>query len=159
MRRVWLSVCVFMSTAPPLQAANYTLLATPQTVEWGYYSSAAKHALTVHSGDTVRIQSLSTCGSRKEMMSHGVKAQDIPPYTDPIDKEEPKDTGGGHILTGPVAIAEAEPGDVLEVQILKVDIDVDFACNVFGLGFGFLQMEYPYTRYKIIPLHRQKKIG
>src|SRR5882762_9180318 len=116
MRRVLLPVCVFMSTAPSLQAAEYTLLATPQTVEWGYYSSAAKPALTVHSGDTVRIQSLSTCGSRKEMMSHGIKAQDIPPYTDPIDKEEPKDTGGGHILTGPVAIFEAEPGDVLEVQ-------------------------------------------
>src|ERR1700722_485114 len=159
MRRVLLPVCLLMSAAPSLQAADYTLLATPQTVEWGYYSSEAKPALTVHSGDTVRIQSLSTCGSRKEMMSHGVKAQDIPPYTDPIDKEEPKDTGGGHILTGPVAIAEAEPGDVLEVQILKVDIDVDFACNVFGLGSGFLPMEYPYNRYKVIPLDRKRMIG
>jgi acetamidase/formamidase len=159
MRQVLIPVCVLMSTAPSLQAADYTLLATPQTVEWGYYSSEAKPALTVHSGDTVRIQSLSTCGSRKEMMSHGVKAQDIPAYTDPIDKEEPKDTGGGHILTGPVAIAEAEPGDVLEVQILKVDIDVDFACNSFGLGYGFLPMEYPYDRYKVIPLDRKRMIG
>ena len=30
-----------------------TLLATPQTVVWGNYNSAAKPALTVHSGDTV----------------------------------------------------------------------------------------------------------
>ena len=158
MRQVLLPICLCMSAAP-LQAADYTLLATPQTVEWGYYSSEAEPALTVHSGDTVRIQSVSTCGSRKEMMSHGIKAQDIPAYTDPIDKEEPKDTGGGHILTGPVAIAEAEPGDVLEVQILKVDIDVDFACNVFGLGTGFLPMEYPYNRYKVIPLDRKRMIG
>ena len=57
MRRVLLSVCVFMSTAPPLQAADYTLLATPQTVEWGYYSSAAKPALTVHSGDPFEVLS------------------------------------------------------------------------------------------------------
>jgi acetamidase/formamidase len=71
-----------------------------------------------------------------------------------------KDIGpGGHILTGPVAISEAEPGDVLEVQILKVDIDVDFACNAFGLGRGFLPMEYPYSRFKIIPLDRKKMIA
>jgi acetamidase/formamidase len=159
MRRVLLSVCLSISVTPALQAADYTLLATPRTVEWGYYDSAAKPALTVHSGDTVRIQSLSTCGSRKEMMSHGVKAEEIPPYTDPIDQAEPKDTGGGHILTGPVAIAEAEPGDVLEVQILKVDIDVDFACNTFALGYGFLPMEYPYERTKIIPLDRKRMIG
>jgi acetamidase/formamidase len=66
---------------------------------------------------------------------------------------------GGHILTGPIAIWEAEPGDVLEAQILKVDIDVDFACNGFFLGYGFLPMEYPYTHSKIIPLDRKRMIG
>jgi acetamidase/formamidase len=145
--------------APPLLAADYTLLATPETVAWGYYSGQAKPVLTVHSGDTVRMQTLSTCGSPETMVSRGVKPADIPPYTDPIYKEV-KDIGpGGHILTGPVAIDEAEPGDVLEVQILKVDIDVDFACNAFGLGRGFLPMEYPYSRFKIIPLDRKRMIG
>jgi acetamidase/formamidase len=48
---------------------------------------------------------------------------------------------GGHILTGPVAIAEADPGDVLEVQILAVDVDVNFACNGFSLEKVFLPME------------------
>jgi acetamidase/formamidase len=145
--------------APPLLAADYNLLATPGTVAWGYYSGQAKPVLTVHSGDTVRMQTLSTCGSPETMISRGVNPRDIPPYTDPIYKEV-KDIGpGGHILTGPVAIDEAEPGDVLEVQILKVDIDVDFACNAFGLGRGFLPMEYPYSRFKIIPLDRKRMIG
>jgi acetamidase/formamidase len=90
------------------------------------------------------------------MIAGGVKPEEIPSYTAPIYTEV-KDIGpGGHILTGPVAIEEAEPGDVLEVQILKVDIDVDFACNAFGLGRGFLPMEYPYSRFKIIPLDRKK---
>jgi acetamidase/formamidase len=143
----------------PLRAADYTLLATPQTVAWGYYSGLAKPVLTVHSGDTVRIQSLSTCGSPEQMVSRGVKPEDIPPYTAPIHKEV-KDIGpGGHILTGPIAIEEAEPGDVLEVQILKVDIDVDFACNAFGVGRGFLPMEYPYSRFKVIPLDRKRMIA
>jgi len=159
MRRVLLFTCLSLAAMPPLRAADYSLLATPETVAWGYYSGMSKPVLTVHSGDTVRMQTLSTCGSPEQMLSRGVKAEQIPPYTDRIYKEV-KDIGpGGHILTGPVEITEAEPGDVLEVQILKVDIDVDFACNAFGLGRGFLPMEYPYSRFKIIPLDRKKMLA
>jgi acetamidase/formamidase len=140
-------------------AADYNLPARPDTVAWGYYSGQSKPVLTVHSGDTVRMQSLSTCGTPERMIAAGVKPEDIPPYTAAIYNEV-KDKGpGGHILTGPVAIAEAEPGDVLEVQILKVDLDANFACNAFSLGKGFLPMEYPYSRYRIIPLDRDKMIG
>lgn len=157
--RLLLSACLLLSGARAI-ATEYTLLATPRSVEWGYYNSAAKPALTVHSGDSVQIQTISTCGSREEMIKLGVQADQIPPYTDLIYKEMPADVGpGGHILTGPVAIAEAEAGDVLEVQILKVSIDVDFACNGFFLGSGFLPMEYPYTHSKIIPLDRRRMIG
>jgi acetamidase/formamidase len=138
---------------------QHTLLATPNTVAWGYYSGMAKPALTVKSGDTVVMQTLSTCGPRERMIKGGVKPEDIPAYTDAIYNEV-KDKGpGGHILTGPVAIEEAEPGDVLEVQILKIDIDANFACNGFGLHRGFLPMEYPYSRSRIIPLDRTKMIG
>jgi acetamidase/formamidase len=105
------------------------------------------------------MQTLSTCGSPERMIANGVRPEDIPPYTAPIYKEVTEKGPGGHILTGPVAIEEAEPGDVLEVQILKVDLDADFACNVFGVGSGFLPTEYPYGRYKVIPLDRQKMIG
>jgi acetamidase/formamidase len=140
-------------------AAEYNLPARPDTVSWGYYSGQSKPVLSVHSGDTVRMQSLSTCGSPERMVANGVKPEDIPPYTAAIYKEVTEKGPGGHILTGPVAIAEAEPGDVLEVQILKVDLDANFACNVFGVGSGFLPMEYPYGRYKVIPLDREKMIG
>lgn len=143
----------------PLFAADYVLPATPSTVAWGYYSGLAKPALTVHSGDTVRMQTLSTCGSPERMIERGVKPEQIPPYTAAIYKEVTDKGPGGHILTGPVAIAEAEPGDVLEVQILKVDLDADFACNAFGLGKGFLPMDYPYSGSKIIPLDRKNMIG
>src|ERR1700751_984577 len=106
------------------QSPPATLPATPSTVTWGYYSAKAKPVLTVHSGDTVRIQTLSTCGSTERLEEEGVAAADIPSYNTDIYREV-KDRGpGGHILTGPVEIAEAEPGDVLEVQILKVDLDV-----------------------------------
>jgi acetamidase/formamidase len=159
MRKALLSSCLFLAACPSVFAAEYTLPATPQTVAWGYYSGQSKPALTVHSGDTVRMQALSTCGSPERMIANGVKPEDIPPYTAAIYREVTEKGPGGHILTGPVAIAEAEPGDVLEVQILKVDLDANFACNVFGVGSGFLPTEYPYGRYKVVPLDRQKMIG
>ena len=141
------------------QTAPATLLATPSTVVWGYYSAKAKPVLTVHSGDTVRIQTLSTCGPNERLTDEGVAASDIPSYNADIYREV-KDKGpGGHILTGPVEIAEAEPGDVLEIQIQKIDIDVPWACNGFAAGRGFLSNDYPYGHSKIIPLDRERMIA
>src|SRR5580658_7796166 len=155
----WAGVPLLFCFVAAAQSAPMVLNATPTTVAWGYYWSKAKPVLTVHSGDTVRIQTLSTCGSTERLEEEGVAAADIPSYNTDIYREVTDRGPGGHILTGPVAIAEAEPGDVLEVQILKVDMDVDFACNGFFLGDGFLPMEYPYTHSKIIPLDRKKMVG
>jgi acetamidase/formamidase len=144
----------FTATTLP---AQQTLLATPTTVAWGYYSAKAKPVLTVNPGDTVTIQTLSTCGPAERLESLGVKPADIPDSVRKIYTEVPAtDRGpGGHILTGPVAVTGAEPGDVLEVRIQKVQIDVPWACNGFGPGRGFLPDDFPYGRTKIIPLDRQ----
>ena len=58
-----------------------------------------------------------------------------------------------------MAIAEAQPGDVLEVRIQKIAIDVPWACNSFGAGRGFLPDDFPYARTKIIPLDREKMLA
>ena len=154
-----LAAPLFITAMAGAQSAPFVLPASPSTVVWGYYSAKAKPVLTVHSGDVVRMQTLSTCGDNERLESEGVAAADIPPYNATIYKEVTDKGPGGHILTGPVAIAEAEPGDVLEVQILKIDIDTTFACNGFGVGRGFLPDDFPYGRRKIIPLDREKMIG
>ena len=141
------------------QAKSYELVASPETVVWGYYSARAKPALTVHSGDTVRIHTLSTCGPTERLVGLGVKAEDVPAYNAEIYAKVTDKGPGGHILTGPVAVDEAEPGDVLEIRILKVDIDVPFACNSFGVGRGFLPNDFPYGKTRIIPLDRAKMTG
>src|ERR1700691_2771732 len=160
MKHIVLAVAPFICTIFAAgQTVTATLPASPSTVVWGYYSAKAKPALTVHSGDTVRIQTLSTCGSTERLEGEGVAAADIPSYNADIYREV-KDKGpGGHILTGPLEIAGAEPGDVLEVEILKIDIDVPFACNGFGTGRGFLPNDYPYSRSKIISLDREKMLA
>ncbi len=141
--------------------STHTLLATPSTVAWGFYSAHAKPALTVHSGDTVILQAASTCGPPQRLIAAGVKPADIPAWLEPLYDGVPQDQRGpgGHILTGPVAVAEAEPGDVLEVRVVKVAIDVPWACNSFGAGRGFLPDDFPYGRTKIIPLDRTRMLA
>ncbi|HWZ50892.1 MAG TPA: acetamidase/formamidase family protein [Granulicella sp.] len=136
---------------------THTLLATPSTVAWGYYWSQSRPVLTVNSGDIVVMQTLSTCGAPARLESRGVAAGDIPPYVGEIyDKVPQSERGpGGHILTGPVAIADAEPGDVLEVRVKKVHIDVPWACNGAGKN-GFLAKDFPDGYSKIIPLDLKK---
>ncbi len=142
--------------APASAQTTQTLLATPTTVAWGYYSAHAKPVLTIHSGDTVIMQTASTCGPPERLESEGVHPDEIPAWLGPLYAGVPaSDRGpGGHILTGPIAIAEAQPGDVLEVRVLHIDITTDFACNGFGAGRGFLPDDFPYGRTKIIPLNR-----
>src|SRR3981189_670218 len=147
--------------AAQAQPATQTLLATPTTVAWGYYSARAKPVLTVKSGDTVTIQTLSTSGPPERLKTLGIAEADIPSYVPGIYAKVPASEKGpgGHILTGPVAIAEAEPGDVLEVRIQKINIDVPWACNSFGAGRGFLPNDFPYSHSRLIPLDRDKMIG
>ncbi len=140
-------------------AADFTLISSPTTVVWGYYSARAKPVLTIHSGDTVRVQAPSSCPSPERLEQAGLKPADIPQFYRDIYAQVTDKGPGGHILAGPIAIDEAEPGDVLEVRIQKVDIDVPFACNAFGAGRGFLPDDFPYGRLKIIPLDRQKMVA
>jgi acetamidase/formamidase len=158
-RTLFTQTAAAMFASAVVHGADYTLAATPSTVVWGYYSSQAKPALKVHSGDTVKMQTASSCPPPARLEAAGVRPSDIPQYVREIHEKVTDKGPGGHILTGPVAIEEAAPGDVLEVQILKIDIDVPYACNSFGAGRGFLPNDFPYSRTKIIPLDRERMTG
>ena len=153
-----LATILFPAVLPAGAQTTQTMRATPSTVAWGYYSAHAKPVLTVHTGDTVVMQTASTCGPPERLRQEGVKPADIPAWLGPLYDGVPQEQRGpgGHILTGPVAVAEAEPGDVLEVRVVKVAVDVPWACNGFGAGRGFLPDDFPYGRTKIIPLDRAK---
>ena len=137
MQTLFLSA-IFISTC---FAENFELKATPQTVVWGYYSASAKPALRIHSGDTVRIETMST-GSPAQFEAAGVPANQISEAFRSIFKEVNDRGPGRHILTGPLYIEGAEPGDVLEVRIRKIELASPFAYNGFRPGFGFLQDDF-----------------
>jgi acetamidase/formamidase len=133
---------------------TYTLKATPQTVAWGNYNAAATPVLRIHSGDTVIFDTLLTNSPA------GLERNGVPP--DQVEKslrevfDHVTDRGpGGHILTGPVYIEGAEPGDVLEIRIKKISLAIPYAYNGFRYGAGLLTDDFPYARTKIIPLDRE----
>jgi acetamidase/formamidase len=140
-------------------AADLQLKATPTTVAWGYYWSAAKPVLRIHSGDTVEIQTMLT-NSPDRLATAGVKAEDIEPELKAIYAEV-KDKGpGGHILTGPVYIEGAEPGDTLEVRIVKIAYSIPYAYNSFSPRSGVLGPDdFAKGATKIIPLDTKRNVA
>lgn len=136
----------------------YTLKATPQTVAWGNYNAAATPALTVKSGDTVVFDTLIT-SSPPALEKAGIAADQVEQSLRDIYREVTDKGPGGHILTGPVAIEGAEPGDILEIRIKKIDLAIPYAYNAFRYGVGLLTDDFPYARMKIIPLDAKKMVA
>jgi acetamidase/formamidase len=157
MMRYW-GIAAMLLLADGAQAATYMLKATPATVAWGNYDAKAKPVLTIQPGDTVVIDTLLT-NSPAGLEKNGVAPADVQQSLRDV-YDQVKDRGpGGHILTGPIAVAGAQPGDTLEVRIHKIDLAIPYAYNGFRYGVGVLTDDYPYSRTKIIPLDRKAGIA
>jgi acetamidase/formamidase len=141
-----------------VSAANYQLKPTPQTVAWGYYYAAATPVLHIQSGDTVEIQTLTTANPNM-LEDAGLPPGEVEQALRDIYREV-KDKGpGGHILTGPIAIDGAEPGDVLEVRIQSVKLAVPYATVAFRPKAGFLPEDFAYSRTKLVRLDEKNGVA
>jgi acetamidase/formamidase len=103
---------------------------TPATVAYGYYWSDAKPALRIDSGDIIDVDTLLT-NTPAGLAKAGVPEEKIQASLRAIVDEVTGDRRGpgGHILTGPVYVGTAEPGDVLEVRILSISLPIDYGYN------------------------------
>lgn len=144
--------------AAPPHAAAYKLRPTPKTVAWGYYDASAKPVLRIKSGDTVEVQTLLT-SSPTRLEGAGVRPADVEQSLRDIYKEVTDKGPGGHILTGPIYIENAMPGDVLEVRIKTVKLAIPYAYNAFGPKGGFIPEDFPYAKMKIVPLDEKRMIA
>jgi acetamidase/formamidase len=130
------------------------LEASPETVAYGYYWSEAKPVLRIASGDIIDVDTLLT-NSPMGLSRAGVAENKIQDSLKSIVNEVTGDRRGpgGHILTGPVYVEGAEPGDVLEVKILSIDLAIDYGYN--GCS-GFLPENcVPGAPSTIIPLDKK----
>ncbi len=121
------------STSASSAAKHYTLAASKDTVQWGWLDPNEPPKLTIKSGDTVSI----------ETWYHAL--DQIKPVTDSKgpDMEElvrlrkANPGGGPHSVTGPIFVEGAEPGDTLEIRILKI------VPKEYGQNFNLPGKDFP----------------
>jgi acetamidase/formamidase len=135
--------------------APILLRSTPQTVIRGIIAADRAPVLRINSGDTVRIDTVSHGGLTEDPVAFfaeaGIPAEQV--LQDVIDiSKVPRSTEGfasGHVLTGPIYIEGAEPGDMLEIRVIAVDPRVPYGVNNPGPG-GVAPTLVPERQTKVI---------
>ena len=116
--------------------ALHQLKATPKTVHWGYFDAALAPVLRVKSGDLIQAEAITHhAGDAPElMMDEGVQA---------IFREIPESdrNPGVHIMTGPIHVEGAKPGDMLEVRYLAMTPRCNYGSNL-AANWGYLYKEF-----------------
>lgn len=114
----------------------HTLKATPQTVHWGYFDPSTRPSLRIKSGDLVQAEAITHhAGDAPDlMMDEGVTR---------IFKEIPEGdrNPGVHIMTGPIYVEGAKPGDVLEVRYLRMVPRNNYGSNL-AANWGYLYKDF-----------------
>jgi acetamidase/formamidase len=132
---------------------KHNLAATPATVRWGSFDATYKPVLTVASGDTVTVECVS--GS-PEVMPPAGSGMAIPAALAAIHAADlPR--MGGHIVTGPIAIAGAEPGDMLEIRIEAIELGADWGFCGFRPLAGTLPEDFHERFMTHIPVDRARR--
>src|SRR6266853_839679 len=142
---------VVLAAAASASAQTHELKLTPANVHWGYYDARLKPVLNAASGDTVRVETM-VAGGLERVKLAGVPDAEIPDSLKQVEKSVTDRGPGAHPLTGPIFVQGAEPGDVLEVHILGFEFLHPFGVTGFRPGSGTLPDEFPYARFRRIPI-------
>jgi acetamidase/formamidase len=137
-------------------AASHHVAATPETIHWGTFNASIKPVIEVQSGDLVVMQCLSGPPDvLAEALELGLNI--CPELIAYHDSQPPR--LGPHMLTGPVAVKGAMPGDTLRVDIEKIDLGAEWGYCGFRPLLGTLPEDFPYRRMLHIPVDHEKRTG
>jgi acetamidase/formamidase len=117
------------------------ILAGPETIHWGYFDATLAPVLVIDSGDTIIAHTVS--GGPDEAPNDA--AFHVRPALRAIHAAATPQHGP-HILTGPIAVRGAEPGDALRIEILDVALADDWGFNLIKSGKGALPEDFPFDR-------------
>jgi acetamidase/formamidase len=143
---------------------DVTLRCNPETVSWGYIAANLPPVLRIESGQTVRIDTVSNQGlnTPKDPATFfgaaGIKPNEVLQEVKDIYAKLSRPEGGGsHVLTGPIHVAGAQPGDMLEIRVRDVEFRVPYGVNSTGPGWGVVPdlLKEPAQRIIKIDLARQ----
>jgi len=133
--------------------APHFVPATPQTTRIGVFDAAFPPVASVASGERVTLECVSGLGDVLPAPGAGMT---VPPGLRAIDEAN---TAGarGHIITGPVEVRGAEPGDALRVEIERIELGSDWGFCGFRPLMGTLPEDFPYSRMLHIPVDQAGK--
>jgi acetamidase/formamidase/AraC-like DNA-binding protein len=117
--------------------SHHHMAVEAKRVHWGYFSRSLPPQTEISSGDTITIETLSQHASDdpERMIAGDAGAESVFGWTKQQKNVDRRGAGpmdasvfgrgagegfGVHICTGPIAVKEAQPGDVLEVRILDI---------------------------------------
>jgi len=107
---------------------RHRLEATLDTVQWGWLDPKESPKLTIESGDVVSVETMMHAHNK---VKPGITMEEI------VNLRKANPGGGPHSVTGPIYVNGAEPGDVLEIRILRI------VPKNFGINFNLPGKEFP----------------
>ncbi|NNE86034.1 MAG: acetamidase/formamidase family protein [Alphaproteobacteria bacterium] len=136
-------------------ASQHRLTSKPENLHWGAFSAEFPAAIEVESGDQVVIETIS--GGNNQVPPE--KRDELLPDHAAFLANDRKPILPGHILTGPVAVRGAEPGDVLEVRVIDVQLRQDWAWNMIAPLKGSLPEDFHDNRVIRIDLDNEAGVA
>jgi acetamidase/formamidase len=153
-------------SAAPSRPVDATLRSTPDTIVWGYFPSDVQPVLRIKSGQTVRIDTISHQGliNGTDPVSFfaaaGIPADQVLPDAVEVYQKAPHAKGSSaHVLTGPIYVEGAVPGDMLEVRMIDFDFRVPYGVNNTGKGAGVLPALLAGPSPKIIKFDTKRRVA
>jgi acetamidase/formamidase len=150
---------------PTLQP-DATLKSTPDTILWGYIAANLQPALTIKSGQIVEIEALSHQGlttnkdPEKFFAGYGIPGNEVLADAKSIYAEVKRPKGASvHILTGPIYIEGADPGDTLEIRVHDIKFRVPYGVNNTGPGKGVLPKLLKDATAKLIRIDLERRVA
>ena len=137
----------------------------PETVHWGYLWSAVEPVLRVSPGAIVTIDTVSHEGLLEDQgdpvaffKRFGIPKADVLADAAAIYAKVQHSGTGPHVVSAPIYIEGAEPGDVLAVHVIKAKPRVPYGVNTSRCGKGTLPHDFPLNRSIVTPFDLKKNI-
>lgn len=141
--------------------SKYFISADLENLCKGSLDASRKPVLEIPSGATVTFETVSKLGTTipfsELLKEHGYEIEDNPLFPKIIASEElASPFPASHVLTGPIYVKDAEPGDVLEVHIDKLELTTPFANARVAPGLGGLPDLVPSARSYMAVFNEEK---
>jgi len=133
---------------------HHTLGAGVRTVHRGFFAADLPPVLTIESGDSVTVTTLS--GNDDDLPAPGSGCTILPEHREVLAGVPAGE--GPHLMTGPIAVKGAEPGDELAVEIVEIGPSQDWGWNLIKPQAGTLPEHFPLTRRMHVPIDRARGV-